>query len=189
MQGRVCAGMRGSLNFPKLRGSCRGTLGDRYYCVILHHNPSALPSIEIGWCIADTALTTCGGNTSSHFSVPPKCASTSLALLYLQSQSSAYWKCNSSDASTKKRTFHIYIKGLSLSPLSFVLTAGIRYKYQKNKKKKGRITSQITVGPRINFRLMWQMASYLVRQQSIYSSVWLWQPLTVNLSNTSLHRW
>lgn len=172
MQGRVCAGMRGSLNFPKLRGSCRGTLGDRYYCVILHHNPSALPSIEIGWCIADTALTTCGGNTSSHFSVPPKCASTSLALLYLQSQSSVHTENATAVTQAQKRELFTFTSKACLFPPFFCFNC--RHQIQVSKKqKKGRITSQITVGPRINFRLMWQMASYLVRQQSIYSSVWL----------------
>lgn len=44
--------------FPRIRGFCSITLGDRYSKVTLHHSSSALPSIEMGWCIADTAFTT-----------------------------------------------------------------------------------------------------------------------------------
>lgn len=32
---------------------CRGTHDDRYHCVNLHRNPSALPGSDMGWCIAD----------------------------------------------------------------------------------------------------------------------------------------
>lgn len=32
---------------------CRGTHDDRYHCVNLHRNPSALPGSDMRWCIAD----------------------------------------------------------------------------------------------------------------------------------------
>lgn len=129
----VCGDERKS-NFPKLRGSCRGTLGDRYYCVILHHNPSALPSIEIGWCIADTALTTCGGNTSSHFSVP-KCASTSLAFLYLQSQSRVHTENATAVMQAQKRELFTFTSKACLFPPFFCFNCRHQIQVSKNKKR------------------------------------------------------
>ena len=78
MEGGRCRGgwVRG---WPE-GGSCRGTLGDRYYCVILQHNPPALPGVGDGMvhCRYGTALTT---KCIFFFCLSTTCASTSLSLM------------------------------------------------------------------------------------------------------------